>query len=409
MDKNKGERKSLVKFICVLLSLGLWLYVTNIENPIKTNSVSSIPVEVVNEEQLYKNNIVISPNQRFTVDITVEGKANDVYRASKDDFKVVADLGAYALKRGENIIPVQIIASPDNINIKANNFLGIKVNVEELKSKDFTLTSKVKVFLKEGMYQSDAVILPQTVKVEGAGSVIDRIASLSLVGEIKDVSTDFKKTFPIKALDSLGNTIDDVRISQQEGSYDVKVSEGKKVPIKVKNIGVLKEGLILDGIDLSKTTVEIAGAKDTIKTINSIETEVVDISNITETKSINIKVILPKGVKIVDGNEYVSVTVKVSKDPGKETIAKEIELPTKFIGVGDKNKVDSTNINIKIKVTGIASVINQLTAEDFVSQIDVTGKVVGEYEDIPKVTLINPNSNIKIDIISKIKYTISVK
>ena len=51
MDKgSRKEQTIIVKIICLLLSFGLWLYVSNVENPVRTHEIKDIPVEILNEE-----------------------------------------------------------------------------------------------------------------------------------------------------------------------------------------------------------------------------------------------------------------------------------------------------------------------------------------------------------------------
>lgn len=153
MDKIKNKNKTLIpKLICLLLSLGLWIYISNVENPMRTYEIRDIPVELVNLDSLKSSKFAISGNQNFTVDLKIEGPSTDITKVKREDFKIVADMSAYALKTGENTIPVQIISYPENIIIKNNGFLGIKINLEELVTKKFTIQSKVKLSYKDNIY-----------------------------------------------------------------------------------------------------------------------------------------------------------------------------------------------------------------------------------------------------------------
>ena len=91
----------------------------------------------------------------------------------------IADMSAYALKNGENNIPVQIITCPENIDIKNNGFLGIKVNLEELIEKNFTIKSKVKITYKEHIYEKEQTISPKTITVTGGKSSVERKCNTS--------------------------------------------------------------------------------------------------------------------------------------------------------------------------------------------------------------------------------------
>jgi len=189
MDKGKN-RTLIVKIICLLLSFGLWLYISNVENPLRTYDLKNIPVELINEDSLTASKFAIVNKQPVTVDLKLEGPSSEVVKVKKEDFKIVVDMSTYALKNGENTIPVQIINYPENINIKNNGFLGIKVNLEELVQKELTVKSKVKVTYKEHIYEKEQTINPSSVTVTGGKSSIERINEAVLIGDEKDVDAN---------------------------------------------------------------------------------------------------------------------------------------------------------------------------------------------------------------------------
>ena len=52
MLKKIEGKNFLVKFICLLLSFSLWLYIINVENPVRELKLNNVPVQVVNSEVL---------------------------------------------------------------------------------------------------------------------------------------------------------------------------------------------------------------------------------------------------------------------------------------------------------------------------------------------------------------------
>ena len=108
MDKGKNQTL-IVKLVCILLSFGLWLYISNVENPVRTYEIKKVPVELVNTDILKNSDFSVVNDQQFTVDLKLEGPSSEMSKVKKDDFKIVADMETYALREGENTIPVQII------------------------------------------------------------------------------------------------------------------------------------------------------------------------------------------------------------------------------------------------------------------------------------------------------------
>ena len=73
MDSWKTKQKIIVQVVSLFISIGLWLYVTNTENPIRTVEVSKVPVQLLNANALSDQGIALVPNQNIYVDLKVEG------------------------------------------------------------------------------------------------------------------------------------------------------------------------------------------------------------------------------------------------------------------------------------------------------------------------------------------------
>ena len=102
MDNWNNKQKIIAQIVCLLLSIGLWFYVINVENPIKTQDINKVPVKLMNEGVLRDSNLILAPNQQFYVNLKVEGTIQDLRKISKDDFEIAIDLSEYAYKIGAN-------------------------------------------------------------------------------------------------------------------------------------------------------------------------------------------------------------------------------------------------------------------------------------------------------------------
>ena len=109
----------------------------------RTSEVKNIPVELINLDSIKSSELSIVNNQQFKVDLKIEGTSSEIMNVKKEDFKIVVDMSTYVLKEGENTIPVQILAYPENISIKNNGYVGIKVKLEKLISKEITVTPEI--------------------------------------------------------------------------------------------------------------------------------------------------------------------------------------------------------------------------------------------------------------------------
>lgn len=411
MDKIKNQNKTLIpKIICLLLSFGLWIYISNVENPVRSVEIKNIPVELVNLDSLEHSNFALSGNQKYTVDLKIEGTSTDVIKVKPEDFKIIADISTYALKTGENIVPVQIISYPENVTIKNNGFLGIKVELEDLVSRDIAIQSRVKLKYNDNIYEISKKITPSSVTVQGAKSIVDKISSAVIDGEENGISTDFEKSYDIKFLDSKGEEVKNIYSKIDKAKLSVVVSNGKSVPINLKTTETPKAGLELMGYELSSNYVNIIGSSDSLANIKSVDTETVDISNLNDTSELDVKLILPEGVKVTSGQEYVKVKVILKvKENINENNNKTLNIKVNFNNLKDNLILESSSEKVSVTISGTQSELEKIDESSLTAVVDLSAVTdEGTYYYDPEVSFNSPTST-TIDNIGKVEIVIKKK
>jgi len=405
MDKSKN-RTLIVKIICVLLSFGLWLYVSNVENPLRTYELKNIPVELINEDSLTNSKFAIANKQQFTVDLKLEGPSSEVVKVKTEDFKIIADMSTYALKNGENTIPVQIISYPENINIKNNGFLGIKVNLEELVQKEFTIKSKVKVNYKENIYEKEQTISPQKVTVTGGKSSIERISEAILNGEEKDIDKNKESEYDIKFVDSSGAEVNDIEPDSKTAKLSIAVINGKVIPINLKTAGTVPQGFVLEGYELSKNNINILGSSQNLNKIESIDTEVVDMSSLQGDSEVDVKLNLPEGISVQSGENTIKVKFKVTKE---ESTTKNLVCNVQYKNLNEAFSLDSSNSTINVTLTGTQTELDKINSQNINVILDLANvKEVGTFNYTPQATLVNGN-NVTISDVGSVNIVVKKK
>ena len=405
MDKSKN-RTLIVKIICVLLSFGLWLYVSNVENPLRTYELKNIPVELINEDSLTNSKFAIANKQQFTVDLKLEGPSSEVVKVKTEDFKIIADMSTYALKNGENTIPVQIISYPENINIKNNGFLGIKVNLEELVQKEFTIKSKVKVNYKENIYEKEQTISPQKVTVTGGKSSIERISEAILNGEEKDIDKNKESEYDIKFVDSSGAEVNDIEPDSKTAKLSIAVINGKVIPINLKTVGTVPQGFVLEGYELSKNNINILGSSQNLNKIESIDTEVVDMSSLQGDSEVDVKLNLPEGISVQSGENTIKVKFKVIKE---KTTTKNLVCNVQYKNLNEAFSLDSSNSTINVTLTGTQTELDKINSQNINVILDLANvKEVGTFNYTPQATLVNGN-NVTISDVGSVNIVVKKK
>ena len=402
MDNWKNKQKIIVQLVCLLLSLGLWIYVTNIENPIKSYELSRVPVEIKNADSLKDAGLALVPNQQFYVNLKIEGNSQDLFSIDKSDFTISVDLNEFVLKNGENKIAVNIENAPSTVKIKNSNGLTITINTEAYSTKEVPVKSKIDVISKSSYYVATPVFSPETIIVSGPESLVNKVTKVVAEGQESNVVKTIVKDYIIKPVDENDKEVTGVQLSQSWAEATIEITEGKTVPIKINTIGTLENGLRLKSISSTITEIGITGPESKLSSISEIGTETINLSEIKDSTNIDVALGIPDGILIHNGESSITVSIVVEKVQTKEfTIDYSIK--------GEKEGITVTpdNNKVTIIVSAFEDVLNSITEENFTAELDVSEYIEeGEFSKAPTVNLVGVD-NANINSISEIKLTVT--
>lgn len=402
MDNWKNKQKIIVQLVCLLLSLGLWIYVTNIENPIKSYELSRVPVEIKNADSLKDAGLALSPNQEFYVNLKIEGNSQDLFSVDKSDFTISVDLNEFVLKNGENKITVNIENSPSTVKIKNSNGLTITINTEAYSTKEVPVKSKINVISKSSYYVATPIFSPETIIVSGPESLVNKVTKVVAEGEESNAVKTIVKNYIVTPVDENDKEVTGVELSQKWAEATIEINQGKTVPIKINTTGTLSSGLRLKSISSTTTEIGITGPESALNSINEIGTETINLSEIKDSTNIDVALGIPDGILIHNGENSITVSIVVEK-----VQTKEFTIDYSMIGQQEGINIVPDNNKVTITVSGFEDVLNTLTEANFTAELDVSEYTEeGEFSKAPTVNLVGVD-NVNIDNVSEIKLTVS--
>lgn len=404
MDERNKKEQLIIKICCLIAAFGLWLYTTNVLNPIRTYK-KSIPVVLMNADAIGQSNLTLIPGQNPSITLTLKGTANDVYSVTENQFKVVIDLGAYVLKKGENIIPVELKEIPNNIKVVNTENLWAKVEIDELEEKVVPIKTDIEGKAKEGYYALKTNINENSARITGAARYVEKVDAVVAKYNISNRTSDLQQTVSLKPVDKNNNVIDHVKVEPSYINVKVPIKKIKSVPITVKTTGELSDR-ILNSIISIPSSIEIAGEDALINSITSLNTEMIDLSTSSKDE-IDIKLIVPEGVTLINNNGYVKVKIT-----SNNILQKTISSTIKFINKSEDYDVTSDISQVNIIIKGTGDILNNITAIE--SYIDLNSLKEGTHTlpisvNIPSnVSLVSVTpSNINVTIKKKVVETIN--
>ncbi|SDP42687.1 CdaR family protein [Clostridium gasigenes] len=404
MDKKDKKERIIVPLICLFMSIGLWFYVSNVENTIRQYGLTKVPVEILNIETLKDSKLTLSPNQEFYIDLKLEG-SNEIYKIKKEDFKITVDISEYALKKGGNKMAVNIIESPADLTIKNTNNLNIVVNLEEISEKTIEIKSEISVTPREGYSIAPIEIDNKDVKITGAASLVDKVEAVVIRGDVKDAVEDIIGSYDIIPIDSLGKKVEGVELKSKYADVVIKVSKvskGRSIPIKINTVGKLPEDLKLKSIEGSRKTSEIVGAKALVDQVVELQTEKVDLSQVKDNGEVTVGIIVPEGATLLQGEEFITVKVNVVK-----LVSKDLEVKFSLKGVAEGLTVTPEKPTIIVKVKAFEDEIEAITADKIKAELNVEKfKEEGTFEGTPIIDLVGLNSTVSVTTTEKISFKV---
>lgn len=297
MMRLKNNTK--VKLIALFSAIALWMYVIAIVDPEDTKLIEDIPVTVSNLDELEEKDLVIYPDESLLCSMNISGKLSNVKNIDKNDIKVYGEI--------------------DN-PIEGKNEVYLRANMSERVSHEFTqstiivnLEKKISKNLKININVSDEdkenidSITPENdyATISGPRTQMNKVKNV--VGKIDSLKDNTQKELTKKvrliALDENGKEVKGVEIENPYVYLKIKMLDSKEVPIKV--VFNTEEDLIT--YKLSEESVTITGKVDTLKNIQYVETETINIEDLKNKKTIEVNLVMPNNVKCEKNKIRVSL------------------------------------------------------------------------------------------------------
>ena len=383
MDKD-GKQQFIIKICCVIAAFALWLFITSTENPVTAFKIKSIPVQLLNTDILAHSDLVLAPGQDLTTTLNIKGaNTSMLLNAKSEDFTVVADLGAYALKRGEQKIPIEIRKSPDNISVINSDSLFIKVNLDELTEAKLPIRLNVSGKPKEGFYASAAKLSQNYAMVVGGSKFVNTVKELLIEIDVQGKESDVIKNYKLKPVDAAGNEIKEVVVKPSHMDVAIPVRKTKSLGVKVKTIGDLNPNFTLASIKVLPDRFDVTGSAADLNKIQNLNTEEIDLSKINKSTTMEAKVILPEGLSLVStGEAIVKVEINLNK-----IVQKSISLDIKYNNLDEKYDVKLEKDKTTIVISGTEAVINSLDLKKISSTVDLANLIEGQHSVIVSVDM----------------------
>lgn len=398
---NKSKRNNItIRIVSVLIAVIMWTYVMNEVNPRTTQYFHGIKVNYLNQNYLSESALQIMEPEEAKVTVELAGRRSDVKAINPNDIIVQADL--WGVSEGMNRVTVEV-NPPENVSVESVNPQYIQFRLDSIITKEFKISLRTTGKPADGFTQEAGEIKPSSVLIKGPRTWVNSISSVVASVDLSKASSDIKTNVPVRVFNDKG---EEVRgIVKEPGTVDISVPilATKTVKVNPRLKGTPQEGHTITGVEIEPVNVMVKGRTDILNDIEFLETESIDVENISMSKQVPIGVSLPEGVELLDRETVLLAKIQVEK-----IIEKDIELSTEdltYINLDTRLTVDKTNLleNLTITVRGVESIVEALNQDNITFYSDLSGLESGTHSINMKFIL--PND---IELIQVVPETIDI-
>jgi YbbR domain-containing protein len=376
--KEKLTRNIGLKVLSIILAALLWLFITNVDDPITEVPFDNVPVKILNEAEIVSQDKVYEILEGATIDFTVAARRSIADNLVVADFEVTADFSKLS---DVNAVAINITCPRygSDVNITEGLNQVMKINPEKLKRKNFKVTVVTKGEPAEGYYVGEKSA-NTIVTVSGAESKIERIKEVVAEVNVSEASETFQSVERLKAYDEEGEEVSNLSFSITFATIHVSIYKTKEIDLKIITTGNTAAGYALSlPIDYEPKKIEVAGKDEALDSIDVLEIKE-DVTGARESiqKEINIQEKLPEGLIAVGGDQTVTVNITVEKK-----VTKEITILPGDIEI--RNLDESLTLAylssgpITLKVTGLAKELENINKNRIRPYIDLKNYSYGTY------------------------------
>ena len=372
----------VLKISSLAVAFLVWIIVVNVSNPIVTRNIS-VPLNVVNANIITDAGKTYSLMGANSVTVSYEVRSRDQSRISASDFNASIDLGDMYDITGAVPIAVEVVNNKDLIiGAVASKPSIVRVSIEDLQRKEFTLTTKITGTPSDGFSVGEVKLDKTNVVVTGPVSVIGQISQIGVEIDVTGLDSDESGRAELKYFDANGNAfvISDNRVSKSFDNvgYSLVMLNGRTLALNFDVGGTAAQGYKFTGAESTTKSIQVRGQPEVLEGLDSITVPASALSVEGATGDVNITVdiknFLPANVTAV-GDTKVNVTLKVEALDKKSLTLTVNDLNI----VGAKSGV-ATNIvpeKITVVVSGLSANLESVTNADLKATLDVSEMNVG--------------------------------
>ncbi len=369
-----------LKIVALIFAVLLWAYVLVALNPMRSKSIDDVPITLEGYTDLLSRNLILVNSDLGLADVEVNATITNHSDLDASRITCRASLSTISAA-GTYRLPLNVTVQSNLGTVASVDPRTVTVEVDNLVVKNVPVKLELTGTLPEG-YEVVSESVASSITIEGAARYIERtvraVATVDLTGRTENVEESVNVVF----YDKDDNEVAVVTRSQNKPAVTVRLtlSAYKRVSVR-QDVSLADDTYYTLRSETTPATVIIYGSVETLENIDYISTENLVLPAEADIVSRAVSLILPDGVTLRRGQSgSVTLSATVTEKTGERTL----EVPLTYTHLSnDLLMAEGAPTYVTVVASGPLFQLEQLTADMFTVQADLTGYGPGEWELVP--------------------------
>ena len=397
MKTNKKNRQAFNIVLAIVLAIGLWLYVVDVENPTGSAHLRDLPVQLQGEEILEENGLMVTDLSDEHMDVKVNGKKKTFMKLHKKNIALTVDVstitgaGVWTLTCKLDFPPN---VSPDSISVADWNGLKVTVTVEKKESRAVPIRGEFIGTEAEHCLAGHVETDPSTVELTGPAQNLAGVSYALAQVEGEGIQDTLVETVPLILMgpDGIPADVEHITCSVSEVKATVPVRKVISVPLTIE----LECGTQTDLFQsqIKPKSVTLMAKEDHTDFPKSISLGKLNVSHLSGEATYAIPIHLP--AEVTGWGAPLFARVNVSAKNSKAAVVEARDIQLNHIPPGSKAELISQSVFVWVR--GDNESIQHFKGKDLVVQADLSQvKPRKGIQRVPvQITLRDPKTKIQV-------------
>ncbi|MFN8445042.1 MAG: CdaR family protein [Caldilineaceae bacterium] len=368
--------------VSIIFAFAIWLYVNNLENPIVTRELSQRIQVTVRGLQSDLQPIQDLANQ--SVRVSVKAPLTVWQDLTVEDFSAYIDLTGMGI--GSHTVPIVVDSTNPQAEIVDIQQPELMVQLDQLATKEMPIQVELLDRVALGFEAKTPNVDPISVTVAGPKTQVDLVTNIVASMYVHNAKSQVESTQPLTAINRQHRVVTGVMLDPMVADIVIPIDPQrglKTVAVRLNLVGQPAYGYRLSTVKVEPSTVIVQGDPQVIDAVPGfIETEPIDLTNVSSEINKQIVLMPPSGTTVADGG---AVNVRISIAPLEDSRTIRAQLLEK--NLGKDYEVTKALDSVDVIISGPLTLVDGVNSDDVFAMLDMAGLLPGTHTIEPDVVL----------------------